>query len=228
MIVGLFFCEFRSVLAVARQRRGEQIMSRSTAARLYSRFALCVLMFSLACGENGASLSSESGQGVAFAVPQDGTALSEPTLLAVVGDDIERVSFLLDGEAQLEVVSAPFEWNLLPDLYSAGVHVITVEAETDLGVESIQARITIVRPPPTTSIIRFERATPHQIGMVVPFGTAPLATAPPSVATATVRYRTSTVSTWRAVRRSVAGTVPDGRPDPRCITLLEASPCWRS
>lgn len=69
---------------------------------------------------------------------------SDPATLAVTGDGVQAVRFLVDGVVQHEDTGAPFEWTLDPKEFADGAHSIEVQAETDAGVESVQVGVTLI------------------------------------------------------------------------------------
>lgn len=129
-------------------------MSRiqSPAFRRFSLLlAACLVVLATACGGGETTRLPTGNPGpspeIVFTVPQDGSTMNAPALVAVTGDGINSVSFNLDGNTIFQDTAAPFEWTLNPGSYSTGSHVLEVVAQTDAGEESVSVQLTLTETP---------------------------------------------------------------------------------
>jgi len=68
-----------------------------------------------------------------FVVPSDGSIVSAPLMVSVLGEGITEVRFEVDDSVIFRDTVAPFEWILNPDSYTSGSHRLEVEADNGDG-----------------------------------------------------------------------------------------------
>lgn len=158
---------------------------------------ICSLVFLVGCSGGG----TPSGGGGDPPDPDQLTWAAIPALAFTVGVpvDVDLALYLTDSSGAAAIsVGTPLPAGLQ---LSNGVIRGTPTAESpsrnytvtaDNGTATADVTVTVEVMDTSGSTI-FERATPEQIGIYIPYPTAP----PPADATATVRYRPTTETQWR-------------------------------
>jgi len=130
------------------------------------------------------------------------TASTAITLDRELPDGLRLEGGVIRGTPQTEIASSDY--------------VATADGD-GTGVEVVVSSPFSISVVAGTGGLVFEQPTPEQIGIYIPFGSAPFPTAPPADATATVRYRKAADSTWKSAHpllRIVPEWNSSGAPEP--------------